>query len=234
MLVRRPARSELGGRYVQAWGESDWKPVGLQAAMKCVAWAARPHAGLHSAPWERCARGSTQARGQNSVANRRQVEKSRGGTDGRVPGTSYCGELVCRGACREFSDYDFEGSGGPSGRARLRCRTDALRQHPDVKRIGLDRPDAPVGSARTKARNFADAFVLRDDRGWCITDSGRQFLATLETPTPARVEEKEQPSGPGVMVVTAPSRAQPTLRLVVDNTRASQSDLGPDETRRSA
>lgn len=41
-------------------------------------------------------------------------------------------------------------------------------------------------------------------------------------------------SGPRVTFVTAPSQAQPTLRLVVNNTRTSQSGLGPDETRRSA
>src|ERR1700694_761007 len=76
-----------------------------------------------------------------SVARQRQVGKSRGGTGGRAPGTGYGGKLVCRGACREFSDYDFEGLGWPSGWARLNHRIDALCQHPDVKRIGLDRPD---------------------------------------------------------------------------------------------
>jgi hypothetical protein len=81
---------------------------------------------------------------------------------------------------------------------------------------------------------FADAFVLRDNRGWYITDSGRQFLASLEAPTPAHVQENEQPSGPGMPVVTAPSQVQPTLRLVVDNTRTSEPGLSPDETRRSA
>ena len=85
-----------------------------------------------------------------------------------------------------------------------------------------------------KLEIFANSFVLRDDRGWCITESGRQFLASLESPIPARAEEQEQPSGPRVTVVTAPSQVQPTLRLVVDNTRISQSGLGPDETRRSA
>ena len=87
-----------------------------------------------------------------------------------------------------------------------------------------------------KLEIFADAFVLRDDRGWCITDSGRQFLASLEAPTPAYTEEQEQPSEPcvTVTVVTAPSQVQPMLRLVVDNTRTLQPGLGPDETRRSA
>ena len=85
-----------------------------------------------------------------------------------------------------------------------------------------------------KLEIFADAFVLRDDRGWCITDSGRQFLASLEAPIPAHEEEQGQPSRPCVTVVTAPNQVQPTMRLVVDNTRTSQPGLGPDETRRSA
>lgn len=81
---------------------------------------------------------------------------------------------------------------------------------------------------------FADAFVLRDDRGWCITEAGRQFLASLEAPVPAQAEEQEQLSGPHMTVFTAPIQVQPTLRLVVDNTRSSQPDPGPDEMRRSA
>lgn len=84
-----------------------------------------------------------------------------------------------------------------------------------------------------KLEIFADAFVLRDDRGWCITEAGRQFLATLEAPVPAYTEEQEA-SRPLGTVVAAPSQVQPTLRLVVDNTRTLQPDLGPDETRRSA
>ncbi len=79
---------------------------------------------------------------------------------------------------------------------------------------------------------FADGFVLRDDLGWCITDPGRQFLASLEAPISAHTEEQVQPSGPCVTVITA-SQIQPTVRLVVDNTRPSQPGLGP-ETRRSA
>jgi hypothetical protein len=58
-----------------------------------------------------------------------------GPMDGR-PGQARVVKLVCRGACREFSDYDCEGVGGPSGWARLRCRTDALCKYPDVERIG--------------------------------------------------------------------------------------------------
>src|SRR5258707_15782117 len=85
-----------------------------------------------------------------------------------------------------------------------------------------------------KLEIVADAFGLRDDLGWCITDGGRQFLASLEAPTPAYAEEQEQPSEPCVTVVTAPSQVQPMLLLVVDNTRTLQPGLAPDETRRSA
>jgi hypothetical protein len=84
-----------------------------------------------------------------------------------------------------------------------------------------------------KLEIFADAFVLRDDRGWSITDLGRQFLAALDEPLPAHAEEQEQPSGPRISVA-APSQVQPTLRLVVDNTCTSKPGLSPDETRRSA
>jgi hypothetical protein len=70
-----------------------------------------------------------------------------------------------------------------------------------------------------KLEIFTDSFVLRDDRGWSITDSGRQFLVSLEAPIPARAEEQEQPSGPPVTVVTAPSQVPPTL----STTRAPRS-----------
>lgn len=72
---------------------------------------------------------------------------------------------------------------------------------------------------------FADAFVLRDHSGWCITDSGRQFLALLEAPILAHAQEQLEPSGLRVTVVSSPSKVQSTLRLVVDNTRISQSGL---------
>ena len=155
------------------------EPVDPAAAMKCVACAAPPKApippkaGLRTRPLEEWALIAAPGRpdcrkpvGRLAVAGQRQVEKSRGGTDGRAPGTSYGGELVGRGACREFSDYNFEGPGGPSGWARLRHRTDALRQRPDVKRVGLERPDAAAGRARTKARNFCR----------CIRAAGRSRL----------------------------------------------------------
>jgi hypothetical protein len=75
--------------------------------------------------------------------------------------------------------------------------------------------------------------VLRDDDGWCITEAGRQFLATLEAPV-LRAQEDHYTHALGPMIADPPDRLQPILRLVVDNTLASQSGLGPNGTRRSA
>ena len=84
-----------------------------------------------------------------------------------------------------------------------------------------------------KLDTFSSALVLRDNSGWQITDMGRQFLASLEAPIPA-AQDPEQSSGPDVAIPTVPRPVQPELRLVVDNTRTSQSERGPNETRRSA
>jgi len=81
---------------------------------------------------------------------------------------------------------------------------------------------------------FSDAFVLRDDTGWSITDSGRQFLAALDAPIPIVAEEAKQAAGLDTTVVAELSHVRPTLRLIVDNTRKSQSGPAPGETRRSA
>jgi hypothetical protein len=81
---------------------------------------------------------------------------------------------------------------------------------------------------------FSDAFVLRDDTGWSITDSGRQFLAALEAPIPVVAQEPKQPAGCDTTVVAEPAHVRASLRLVVDNTRTSQSDPTLGETRRSA
>jgi hypothetical protein len=156
-------------------------------------------------------------------------------TDGRAPGTSYCGEIgFVAGRAVSFQITILKVlAGHPDGRASV---TDLTRYVSILMSSGSDWTDRMrrFAARAPKLEIFADGFVLRDDRGWRITDSGRQLLASLEAPTPAHAEENEQPSGPSVTVVAVPSEAQPTLRLVVDNTRTSQPDLGPDETRRSA
>jgi hypothetical protein len=120
-------------------------------------------------------------------------------------------------------------AGHPDGRASV---AELTRYVSILMSSGSDWTDRMrrLAARSPKLEIFADSFVLRDDRGWCITDSGRQFLAALEAPIPAHAEEQEERA----TVVAAPSQVQPTLRLVVDNTRTSQSGLSPDETRRSA
>lgn len=131
-------------------------------------------------------------------------------------------------------------AGHPDGRATV---AELTRYVSVLMSSGSDWSDRMrrLAARAPKLEIFADAFVLRDDHGWSITDSGRQFLAALEGPIPATkaleepiaAEEQEQPTGSSVRVAAAPIQVQPTLRLVVDNSRTSQS-VGPDETRRSA
>jgi hypothetical protein len=124
-------------------------------------------------------------------------------------------------------------AGHPDGRASV---TELTRYVSILMSSGSDWADRMrrLAMRAPKLEIFADGFVLRDNLGWCITDAGRQFLASLEAPIPAYAQEQEQPSTPSVAVVTAPIQFQPTLRLVVDNTRTSPPGLGPEETRRSA
>ena len=64
---------------------------------------------------------------------------------------------------------------------------------------------------------FGSAFVVRQENGWRITDTGSQFLIRLEAPIQT-ISENAQLSGddPGA----SPLKLVPKLRLVVDNTRA--------------
>ena len=77
---------------------------------------------------------------------------------------------------------------------------------------------------------FGDSFVLRDDRGWQITDIGRQFLASLEAPIPVTSDHEKTPEADAA----TRTPVVPLLRVVVDNTVPSHRDRGPDQTRRSA
>jgi hypothetical protein len=77
---------------------------------------------------------------------------------------------------------------------------------------------------------FSDKLILRGDAGWQITDTGRQFLSSLEAPISEALTERssEEP------VPAVPKAFQPVLRIVIDNTRSLTSGLGSEETRRSA
>ena len=63
---------------------------------------------------------------------------------------------------------------------------------------------------------FSQSFVVRDDAGWQITDAGRAFLASVETPIQTSVEN-EQPAE--AVATWVPSPASPPIRLVAVNRR---------------
>jgi hypothetical protein len=122
-------------------------------------------------------------------------------------------------------------AGHPEGRACVsdltRCVSVLISSGSDwanrMKRLADRAPELDI---------FKSAFVLRDDNGWQITAIGRQFLASLETPIPAAAD---QPCDADIgMNPTALTPVQPVLRLAVDNTRKSKSNLGPDQARQSA
>jgi len=79
---------------------------------------------------------------------------------------------------------------------------------------------------------FADSFVLRDDRGWQITESGRRFLTSLEAPLPIAAEPVQAPEAD--MTKRPRSPAPPTLRLVVNNDKQPPDGRQEGPSRRSA
>ena len=58
---------------------------------------------------------------------------------------------------------------------------------------------------------FSQSFVLRDDAGWQITDSGRAFLASVESPVQTTAETEKPP---GTVAMPVPSPESPPIRLV--------------------
>jgi hypothetical protein len=61
---------------------------------------------------------------------------------------------------------------------------------------------------------FSQSFVLRDEAGWQITDAGRAFLASVETPIPTTAASEQAPEA---IVTVAPILATPPIRLVAVN-----------------
>jgi hypothetical protein len=124
-------------------------------------------------------------------------------------------------------------AGHPEGRASVadltRCVSILISSGSDwsnrTKRLAARAPKLDI---------FGDAFVLRDDMGWQITDIGRQFLASLEAPIPVTSDHEKKPGADAAIAATR-TPVVPLLRVVVDNTEApSHRDRGPDQTRRSA
>lgn len=123
-------------------------------------------------------------------------------------------------------------AGHPDGRA---CVADLKRD------VGILMSSGPEWTNRTKRLAagvpqldiFGSAYVTRDDRGWQITDSGRQFLDSLEAQCAAAGRQKQQSEADGI-AAAIPAPVQPALRLVVDNTPTPLSDRELEQTRRTA
>jgi hypothetical protein len=104
-------------------------------------------------------------------------------------------------------------AGHPGGRASLaelrRAVAILISSGPDwtnrTKRLAARAPRLDI---------FSQSFVLRDDAGWQITDAGRAFLASVETPI-QMTADNEQPQE----AVATPAPASPPIRLVAVNRR---------------
>ena len=106
-------------------------------------------------------------------------------------------------------------AGHPDGRASL---ADLKRAVAILISSGSDWTDR---TKRLAARSpgldiFSQSFVLRDDAGWQITDAGRVFLASVETPIQMRADNEQAPEA---VAKSVPSPASPPIRLVAVNRR---------------
>jgi len=88
-----------------------------------------------------------------------------------------------------------------------------------TKRLAARAPDLDI---------FSQSFVLRDDAGWQITDAGRAFLASVETPVSMMASSEQALEA---IVTATPIPASPT-RLVAVNRRRPRHR--PDHMRPSA
>src|SRR3984957_11675429 len=102
-------------------------------------------------------------------------------------------------------------AGHPEGRASI---ADLTRYVSILISSGTDWTNRTkrLAARAPKLDIFADSFVLRNDKGWQITEGGRQFLASLEAPLPIAAEPVQAPEAD----MTKQPRS-PTLRLVVNN-----------------
>jgi hypothetical protein len=71
-----------------------------------------------------------------------------------------------------------------------------------TKRLAARAPDLAI---------FSQSFVLRDNAGWQITDAGRAFLASVETPVPMMASSEQAQE---VIVTLAPISVSPPIRRV--------------------
>ena len=124
-------------------------------------------------------------------------------------------------------------AGHPEGRATL---ADLRRYVSVLISSGSDWTNRTkcLAARAPKLDIFGDSFVLRDDHGWRITEGGRQFLASLETPAPIESEHEQAPKADAAVAIALALPAPPSLRLVVNNDQRPQRRPGTGPTRRSA
>jgi len=120
-------------------------------------------------------------------------------------------------------------AGHPEGRASL---ADLTRYVSILISSGTDWTNRTkrLAARVPKLDIFAKSFVLRDDRGWRITESGRQFLASLEAPLSIGSESAQAPA----TTKEPQSPAPPPLRLVVNNEKQPPDGREAGPSRRSA
>jgi hypothetical protein len=122
-------------------------------------------------------------------------------------------------------------AGHPEGRASL---ADLTRDVSILISSGADWTNRTrrLAARASKLDIFGDSFVMRDDGGWQITESGRQFLASLEAPLPIASELRSAPEAD--MTKEGRSPALPPLRLVVNNEKQPPDGRQAGPSRRSA
>jgi hypothetical protein len=122
-------------------------------------------------------------------------------------------------------------AGHPEGRASI---ADLTRYVSILSSSGTDWTNRTkrLAARAPKLDIFVDAFVRRDDNGWHITESGRQFLASLESPLPIAAEPVQAPEADPTKQPRLP--ALPKLRLVVSNEKQPPDGRDEGPSRRSA
>jgi hypothetical protein len=122
-------------------------------------------------------------------------------------------------------------AGHPEGRASI---ADLTRYVSILISSGTDWTNRTkrLAARAPKLDIFADSFVLRNDKGWQITEGGRQFLASLEAPLPIAAEPVQAPEAD--MTKQPRSPAPPKLRLVVNNEKQAPDGQEEGPSRRSA
>jgi hypothetical protein len=120
-------------------------------------------------------------------------------------------------------------AGHPEGRASL---ADLRRAVAILISSGTDWTDRTKRlAARAPGLDiFTQALVLRDDRGWRITDAGRALLASVEKPASVTATNDQRPE---FVVTFTPVPASPPTRLAAVSRRRPRRRAG-DRMRPSA